>query len=617
MSTKKYLSLEEAAQQLRIKPEELIRLREKGDVRGFADRGTWKFKGDDIDELARRRQPDSSPDLPMLSELSDTEEVDSRAVMRQGRGGSALADDDDEIGRQPTQIARNREQVSDSDVRLLSSDRNKPLTGTSGELPVVGSGSDSDIRLAGSYGSAVRPPLGDSDSDVRIVSPIGKGDSDSDVRLAGKPTPQSDPGSDSEIRLAGSLGSSVRPPLGAGDSDSDVRLAAKPGAARAPSDSDSDVRLARPSGSDSDVKLVDRSKQASGRQPMPSTSDSDVKLMPRSGQTAKSPMPDSSLLLGGTDATSALFDDEDFDLGGGSVLSGADSGISLEGGVDSGIALTSGDSGIRLEAPADSGILLEGPNTFELQLDDDDGLPGASGGYQLAGSGKKSPLADDNNIDMTAPMLVIGDDDDDLGSNTDPEVPMLFGEEDDLMPPSSKSSGRGRGPQTSVMMFDDDDETESMSSGAAKRPGARGSSAINAEPGVRSSRRAVENEESGYKLNTGGESSADNLVDIDFEPAQYEEEDEDEVIATFDDDLESEDSFETGSSQYELPTSPRAAALPEPEWSTGTFVLICSSLAFLLVGGVVGADLVRTVWASAGTAGYSGELLGLFGSLFK
>ena len=36
--SKKYLSLEEAAALLKVKTEELIRLREKGDVRGFADR---------------------------------------------------------------------------------------------------------------------------------------------------------------------------------------------------------------------------------------------------------------------------------------------------------------------------------------------------------------------------------------------------------------------------------------------------------------------------------------------------------------------------------------------------------------------------------------------------
>ncbi len=67
MASKKYLSLEEAADLLGLTPERLIRVREKGDVRGFADRGTWKFRRDDIEEFQRRHQADSDPAVPLLS----------------------------------------------------------------------------------------------------------------------------------------------------------------------------------------------------------------------------------------------------------------------------------------------------------------------------------------------------------------------------------------------------------------------------------------------------------------------------------------------------------------------------------------------------------------------
>ena len=63
---KKYLSLEEAAAQLKITRDQLIRLRESGDIRGFADRGTWKFRLEDIEEFARTRQSDSNPEVPMF-----------------------------------------------------------------------------------------------------------------------------------------------------------------------------------------------------------------------------------------------------------------------------------------------------------------------------------------------------------------------------------------------------------------------------------------------------------------------------------------------------------------------------------------------------------------------
>jgi excisionase family DNA binding protein len=54
-TVKKYLSLEEAARWLGLPPDELVRLRERGDVRGFADRGTWKFRLEDVEEYVRRR----------------------------------------------------------------------------------------------------------------------------------------------------------------------------------------------------------------------------------------------------------------------------------------------------------------------------------------------------------------------------------------------------------------------------------------------------------------------------------------------------------------------------------------------------------------------------------
>ena len=52
---KKYLTLEKASRQLGMAPDELVRLRERSQIRGFADRGTWKFKSEDVEEFARSR----------------------------------------------------------------------------------------------------------------------------------------------------------------------------------------------------------------------------------------------------------------------------------------------------------------------------------------------------------------------------------------------------------------------------------------------------------------------------------------------------------------------------------------------------------------------------------
>lgn len=186
MAAKKYLSLEEAAQVLGIRSDEVIRMRERGDLRGFADRGTWKFKSDDVEEAKRRRQPDSNPDVPLMDD------------------DASIHADDEDLGSQPTMV---RGAASDSDVRLILDDnlRSKPLAGSNAELPILkGPGSDSDVRLVGNPTPA---PLMGSDSDVKLLKPQGSdsgirlSDSDSDVRLAapGK-------GSDSDVKLVSSSG---------------------------------------------------------------------------------------------------------------------------------------------------------------------------------------------------------------------------------------------------------------------------------------------------------------------------------------------------------------------------------------------------------------------------
>jgi excisionase family DNA binding protein len=261
MAAKKYLSLEEAAQLLGVRSDEVIRLRERGELRGFADRGTWKFKSDDVEEAKRRRQTDSSPDVPLMGE--DTEVMKTPLVSGP---------------------------KSDSDVRLVAADNLRAsLTGSSHDMPAIktGKGSDSDVRLVGAG------PVKDSDSDVKLIKPK---DSDSDVKLSG---------SDSDVRLASKSGKSMH------DSDSDVRLAM-------PEGSDSDVRLAVPMGSDSDVKLIDDSRaEDEGASILMEpdsgirlTGDSGLRLGGDSGISLSSPA-DSGILLERAGDKPFSFDDDD------------------------------------------------------------------------------------------------------------------------------------------------------------------------------------------------------------------------------------------------------------------------------------------------------------------
>lgn len=505
MAAKKYLSLEEAAQFLGVRTDEVIRLRERGELRGFADRGTWKFKSDDVEEAKRRRQPDSSPDVPLMTD-------DSSMNL-------------DTLGIGPK---------SDSDVRMVADDLRTSLTGSSHDMPTMkAKDSDSDVRLVRTGGSG---KLKGSDSDVKLIKPK---DSDSDVKLS--------------------------------DSDSDVRLAGPPAKGGGLYDSDSDVRIAPPLGSDSDVKLV-----------------------------KTRPGPDSSAIL----SDSSEFNPED------SVLLEADSGISLE--PDSGIQITGdsgirlggdsglrlgGDSGIQLSSPADSGILLEGGDSG-FRLSEDDDVPSFKladdSGIKLGQGPKSGPKLNkkpaqsltDDEINVTAPMLFAGEDE----SRTDPDVPMLMDEEDDSPIPSGMDKTHA---ETSVIVFDEDD-TDAAETIARKK----GKSLSSRE------------------LATSEFEEVDEL-EIEDEGLLTDDSDLDEMEVFESEDSDFDDSFSEGASAADISAFRGKIAVPvEREWGAGMVVPLIFSTLAMSIGVIIAVDLLRNVWGANGAV-YPGELVGIFGGMFK
>ena len=302
---KKYLSIEEAAEQLGIPKEELNRLRSRGDIRGFSDRGTFKFKEEDVEELGRRLQPSSDPDIQMLdgeddgSVLDDepaTGDDDAPSIIRRLSAGGGGDDDGDPIGSIFDDFGNNDLGSSDSDVRLVMDERLDAKHSSDPDVMLDMGESDSDVRLSNDDDSDVNLNLGASNSNVRLApdSFLGEGsvlkmsfsDSDSDVRLddsgghgLGRPDSDSDvqlspssvhkgpkPDSDSDVMLVSD-----------DDDDSDVRLASQSGI-YVDTQSDSDVRLVTDD-SDSDVRLLDESRlgMRSGKQKV--GSDSDVAVL--------------------------------------------------------------------------------------------------------------------------------------------------------------------------------------------------------------------------------------------------------------------------------------------------------------------------------------------------
>src|SRR5450432_327788 len=60
-----YYTLQEAAQFLGMPIDELKQMAQKGQIRSFQDRGTLRFRTQDIQELARKRGVSSDPELPL------------------------------------------------------------------------------------------------------------------------------------------------------------------------------------------------------------------------------------------------------------------------------------------------------------------------------------------------------------------------------------------------------------------------------------------------------------------------------------------------------------------------------------------------------------------------
>ncbi|HET6323250.1 MAG TPA: helix-turn-helix domain-containing protein [Planctomycetaceae bacterium] len=574
---KKYLNLEEAAHLLGMAPDELVRFRERGEIRGFADRGTWKFKSEDVEDFARSRDADSSPEVPILDDSPKPKSASK----------DPLAGDS---GMRRAGAAGRYNKASDSDVRLLLDET------------LVPGNRDSDPEV-------VLSQLGTSDSDVRLVEDVGglvDSGSDSDVKLISTsstdmvlpPTGSSD-ASDSDVQLVGKSPEKARPSKSgssADASDSDVKLVA-------PQDSDSDVRLAQPPSkgkptlgrSDSDVRLVGTDDLATVG------SASDIRLASGSGSSVdigggsgsgsgKGLGSTSSMMLNDShsgdssaDESSVLLGDSGIALDTGSAMkvgagSSADSGITLQSLADSGISLEKADSGISLAGPMDSGIALDADSGIALDKEDSGIALDGESGIRLADSGvKQQKKKDKKKPDRTAPVMKLDDEED----STQVEVPTLDDDDEE----GSYSLEDESSNKTNVVLFAEDDEEE-----APARPAAGGR-----KKGRPDDSFALQ--ESGVEFAEAEDFSDDADLEV-AEDVLTEEGDLDEIDVFEPAEEDFDSSAQSGESHSEL--SPaitiRSAAPVEAPWDGVTFAGLIISSAFLLLAGIVMFDLVRTMW---------------------
>jgi len=139
-----YLSLPEAAALLGVSTDALKRFREQGEIRGFADRGTWKFRSQDLDEFIKTRPKSleqSSDGKPIASGLPYIRIVDLRGDI--ASGSSARIIDADAETFPPTSLLRQ------GDILFSRS-------GTVDRVALVGDGAVGGIAAGGFYVIRIR-----------------------------------------------------------------------------------------------------------------------------------------------------------------------------------------------------------------------------------------------------------------------------------------------------------------------------------------------------------------------------------------------------------------------------------------------------------------------------
>ncbi len=238
-----FIPLDEAAKRLGVSSEELVEMRSRGEIFGYRDGGSWKFKPEEIERVLAERQGDALDEMASGSSLA----------LGPDEGGSSAKSD----------VALVADGSEGSDVRLVASDDDDDelaLEADDGEDLMAAASSDakssvgSDLELAGGSGTGSDVPLSGSDefdlklsdgsnilsgSDIRLGSDVGqgsdaamiKGDSDpvvgSDLDLEGSDLQLADDdlnlGEDSDLALGSDSGINLMSP-----SDSGISLEDEP-----------------------------------------------------------------------------------------------------------------------------------------------------------------------------------------------------------------------------------------------------------------------------------------------------------------------------------------------------------------------------------------------------
>jgi excisionase family DNA binding protein len=382
----RFLSLEEAADQLGIPKDLLLALRERNKVTGYKDGASWKFRSEAIEKLAVEGVPSIDPSSSDLALNLDDEDDDFKFPTDPPSSDLITASEDLDLGLAgeaplPEPVAEVTEPHTESAGSDLSLDAEEMVAGPASDLSlddvdeptVAGLDEGSDDALALDDDGSI-----DINTDSILLSEnelggtlgrppstiIGKADLDLDADLDFSPL---DKGAVSDVKLAGDSGM-----LG-GDDDLGLDLPSPSGNFEGLEELEVDLEAesSRILAPDDVAKAQAAAKAAASSKKKPAPSKlgglSDLDLAPLGSDLG---VAGSDINLGGADKGSSgalaglsaleLDDDDDQVLGDGSdvTLSGESSGINIISPSDSGLALDEVPLDLSGSAPLGSSLDL-------------------------------------------------------------------------------------------------------------------------------------------------------------------------------------------------------------------------------------------------------------------
>ena len=362
-----FVSLDDAAKKLGVSTEELVEMRSRGEIFGYRDGGSWKFKPEEIERVAGELMGDALDEDPAGSSiLSDLLPSNGSGSADQADAGSGIDSD----------VALVADEGGNSDVRLVASQSDD-------ELSLAESDDDEEeLTLSSDHGDDLLSAVNDSTAGSAIASGLGLGSDE----------PGSDPAIDLSDDVVTGPDSDLEP------KDDDLKLADEGSELKLADAGESDLKLADSSGSASEVSIGSDLGLAGDPSGVMSGSDLSLEAGGESGLITGDSDP--AIEAAGSDLE--LGDGDDLVLGGGSDLAlGTDSGINLMSPADSGISLE--DEPLDLAASGISGLDLA--------------AEGSGSGSDVAGASAGGSAVDFQQDDefQLSPSGVI-DTDDDSGS---------------------------------------------------------------------------------------------------------------------------------------------------------------------------------------------------------